>query len=666
MSKLYFLLICLFLSVYPAFSQEEKSEFGRVTLEELELEAYEKDQEAPAVVLFDKGESYFYDTPKGYDIRFTRTKRVKIFEKAGIPFSEISIPFYVDGFGKTEKVVSVEAFTYNLAEGKITKKALDPNSVFEERVNDRWRVKKFVFPSVQEGSVIEFRYVLETPFHFNLPDWAFQDQIPTIYSEYTVKMIPFYEYAFLGQGISRFHYQKSFLGEEERSYGQVSKSYGQNIGSGFEFKDMVHIYAMKDVPAFKDEEFITSPGDYLMKIDFQLSKFHSPKGGTSEIITSWPELTENLLEHDHFGKYLRKSKRPAGKIIESEMDFTGKSSAEKSRMIIDYVKSNFQWNGSYSMYASKKPKELVNQKTGNAADINLFMLAMMEAAGVKAQPVILSTRDHGKIRVDYPFSHFFNYVIVMIEGEGFAFLADGTERLLGYDRVPPRCINEKGLVVAEGEPLWVELGNSLISVNNKTINLHINPVELSAEAIVTFQATEFESFRFKSSFGDDTVKIREHLMDYGFSKIERIKTIGFEENSRPYIISVKGETAVEKINDKLIVSPFLHFPIKESPLTAESRSYPVDFIYPKTEKFSSSVNIPDGYQVTDLPQNFSMDNGLAEIKISFSKNEKQLLVTSSYTFKKAIYQPEEYSLVKTYMELIAEKLNQQIVFQAMK
>ncbi|WP_017732113.1 transglutaminase domain-containing protein [Nafulsella turpanensis] len=666
MNKLLLVALSLLLLTNPAFSQELKSKFGEVNQEELTLTAYQKDPEAAALVLFDKGESYFFDTERGYDIRFTRTRRIKIFDKAGIPFSEVAIPFYVDGYGRTERVVSIEAYTYNLENGALRKTALDPNTVFEEKINESWRVKKFVFPSVKEGSVIEYKYVLETPFHFNLPDWTFQDKIPTLYSQYTVKMIPFYEYAFLAQGISRFHYHDTRLGDAERTFGQVSKVYGNNFGSGFEFKDMIHTYVMKDVPAFKDESFITSSKDYLMKIDFQLSKFHSPAGGTNEVVTTWPELNKSLLKNDHFGKYLRKSKRQAEKIIEAEMNLTGKSSAEKAQMVIEYVKSSFRWNGFNSKYTSKKPKELVEQKKGNAAEINLFMAAMLEAAGVSARPVILSTRDHGKIKVDYPFDHFFNYVVVLVEGEQFAFLADGTEKLLAFNRIPPRCINERGLIVAEGEPQWVNLINNVGSLDSKMIDLKINPEKLLADAMVTIQATEFEAFDYKNSYHNDTIALKEGLLSKGFNKLGRIKTLGFNENERPYVISLEGEVPLEEISNKIIVSPFLQFPIKENPFTQESRSYPIDFIYPRTEKLRSTIHVPQGYKAFSIPANFKMDNGLAQLIVNYTQNGGQVIADASYTFRKAVYTAEEYTRIQTCFEMMVKKLNEQIVLQAVE
>ena len=72
------------------------------------------------------------------------------------------------------------------------------------------KVKKFAMPNVQVGSIIEYKYSIETPYKFNLKDWEFQRKIPTIYSEYTVRMVPFYEYTYLMQGVDKFDIQNSY------------------------------------------------------------------------------------------------------------------------------------------------------------------------------------------------------------------------------------------------------------------------------------------------------------------------------------------------------------------------------------------------------------------------------------------------------------------------
>jgi len=642
------------------YCQNFISEFGKISSKEIEMSTYEEDQEAGAVILFDVGKSEFFDTNEGYDIRFTRHKRIKIFDKSALEFAEISIPFYINSKGKAEKIKSIKAVTYNYEDGYLNKQTLDPTTIYEEVVNSRWHIKKFAFPNVKKGSIVEFKYVLETPFHFNLPDWRFQDKIPTIYSQYEVRMIPFYEYVFLVQGVSHFDYQNSAVSKQTRTWGSVAKAYGQNIGSGIEFQDYVQTYALKNVPAFKDESYISSVDDYIIKMDMQLAKFHSPRGGSRDIITTWPELNKALLKSDEFGKYIKQCKRYSKKIIDEEIQVNHLNSANKAKTIINYVKNSFNWNGNYSKYASQTAKDFFTSKAGNSADINLFLVSLLNSADIKATPVILSTRGHGKINSNYPFDHFLNYIIVFVDDEN-KFLADATEFLLPFNRIPTRCFNDGGLLVQNDSEKWLNLSNNIRSVENNVISISIDPGSVEASYKLSIQTSEYEAFYYRKKFKDEKSKISNYFSDR-IGNIEDLKTFNYKNTSLPYSISIKGQPNLEKIGDHLVISPFLNLALTENKLNQKERSYPVDFIHPTAKKFDITVNIPEGYTIKNLPPKLTLNDSLVEISIQHAVTEGFLRIKGIYSFKKPVYQPSEYNLIKSHLDEIVKNFNSEIIF----
>jgi hypothetical protein len=663
MKAAFIVVSCLLIST-SGFGQLFIAPFGAVADTDMDMVSYGPEPDAEAIVLFDVGESAFVDTPEhGYNIHFTRTRRVKILTRAGIDWATVSIPFYVEKPERSEKVVSLQAFTYNREDGRTFRKPLDPSTVFEEQINNRWRAKKFVFPDVKEGSVIEYRYTVETPFHFNLPDWNFQGNIPAVYSEYTVRMIPFYEYVYLAQGITKFDHQSSQVSTEKRVWGTLTKiDMGNTVGEGVEFSDYVHTYAMKNVPAFKDESFITSEEDYIMKIDFQLSKFNRPQGGSEEIITTWPLLIKRLMKHEKFGKYMNSSERFARKILENELQLSDMTPEKKCEAIVKYVRSNFRWDEYNSNYASKSAKEFVEQKTGNSADINLFLTAMLKEAGIGAEPVIISTRNNGKIQSNYPFEHYFNTVVIFVGGER-PFLTDGTENLVGYNRIPLRCINEKGLVVSETEEKWVNLESRFLSIDDKVLYVKIDPEQATAQIACTIQTTEYEAMNYKARYANDSAKIKKRFLERHSLDVVSVKAFNYDNSSRPYVIILKGTAPVEVLGDKLVINPLLSFPMKENPLKQPTRSYPVDFIYPQADQTKATIAIPKEYTMINKPEDLTAENDLISIKLSYQLVNNDLNITANYTLKKAVYPTVDYAKLKSFFDLIVKQFNQQIVLQ---
>ena len=645
-------IICfiLLITYTTIISAQYSKEYGKFNEADATLEIYPKDEDADAVILFDRGQSEFITTDNGFDIKFVRTKRIKILKKSGIDRAEVSIPYYVEGHNKSERVRNIKAVTYNRENGGMQKTELDKNTIFEEQKSNNWKMKKFVFPDVKVGSIIEYKYELVTPFIYNLPDWTFQDNIPTVYSEYKASMIPFYDYVYLAQGLSKFDGFMEKQSPHQRSFANVN------------FNDYTFTYIMEDVAAFKDESYISSVKDYIMKIDFQLAKFTDPTGYSEEVISTWASMIESLLKHFNFGKYITSSQKLARKILPT-LELDGKSNLEKSKIIIDYVKSNFNWNETNGKYANVRSKEFLQTKIGTASDINLFLIGMLKEAGIEAEPVILSTRSHGKVNSDYPFSHFFNYVALIVTVDEGTFLTDGTDELVAFNRMPIRCANGKGLIIKEGEEQWIDLATTAMSKLITTSKITLDPENLSAKVTSVLQSMEFEALRYKYKYQDDTEKIKEGLIDSGFESIEKIKTSKYDKPNIPYIIALEGTTKTESLAGKILIRPFLNFPIQENNLKQKVRSYPVDFIYPYLKNYKTTITIPEGYKVLELPESFNMDNDLASINITYEIRDNVVEVLGSYSFKSSIYPSTKYSRIKKYFDDIIEKFNQELVFE---
>lgn len=654
--------LLLFLKVFP---QQEKITFGKISAQEIEMKAYEKDPKAKAVILYDIGRSLFFDTKKGYDIRFTKHKRIKVFDKTESSIAEVSIPFYVDENGKREIIKSIEAVTYNFKNGVAIKNKVNPSSIFEEKVSSRWLNKKFVFPDVQNGSILEYKYVLETPFHFNLPDWTFQDKIPTRYSEYEVRLIPFYEYVYRAQGVSKFDYQKSVVSKKNRVWGVLVKSYGANVGSGIEFQDYIHTYVLKDIPAFKDESYITSVNDYITKIDFQLAKFNSPNGTTRNIISTWKELNKNLLKNDQFGKYQKKCVRFAKIVLDQELNVSNLSPIKKSQEIINYVKDNFEWDGLSSKYAYQTAKEFFENKKGNSAEINLFLIALLNEAGIESHPIILSTRSNGKISTDYPFDNLTNYVIALVN-LNFPFYSDGTEDFLPYNHIPLRCLNDIGLIVnKDDEAHWVKLTSTSLSFERNSLNLTIDPVSKEINTIISIRSNGYESLSKRNKFNSDSLKIIDYYTDK-IGQISRHKSLIRKSATFSHIMFFESTFETEHINETIILKPFLNLTFWKNNLTQKKRRYPVDLIYASDKEFETILKVPLDYTVSNLPTPTKIENDIGAINLIYSIKKNTLIIKGNYKFNKAVYPADQFSDIKLFFDEIIKRFNEPIVLEKIK
>ncbi len=644
--------ILFLLSIHFLLHSQPTVEFGKVSPEELKINSFPGDDEAEAIIIYDKGHTYFRADQSGnYDVVFERRTKIKILKEAGLKWGEVEIPLYRHG-NIYERLEDVEAVTANLEERKLYRYVWDQKDRYKEKVNDYIEVVKIALPSVKSGSIIEYKYKIVTPYIFQLPEWEFQKRIPVMYSEYQVDMIPFYSYVFLLQGTNKFDYNTSYINKGLPRY-----------YDGAEFNDYVHIYALKNIPAFRDEDFISSYKDYVIKIGFQLQKIIRSDGVEMVEITSWDKMVNHYLNDHEFIGYINASKRKAKKIL-TEIDLKNKTHEEKVKEIVNYVKSNYNWDGKRGRYAQKNIREFLNQKTGSTPEINLFLTGLLRAAGINADPVIISTRDHGKILYDYPFFHFFNSVIILVTIDDTLFLTDGTSMLYAYNDIPLYNINQKGLVIKKGDVKWVNLSalrsNSQLT---KHFQLSIDNDLKKIKCQLNLESDGYESVGIKNMYENEEKYFEKYLEKKGYEDIGPIQMKNFYKPEKPYIIQSTFTTEIENIDGKIFISPFLKEVPHENIFKQTSRQNDIDMVYTRTKYYKSEIEIPDDYSVTYKPEDVNIENEFMRISYAIKNVENKINCEASFAFKSPVYKASEYTHLKYFYGETVKKLNDKVIIE---
>lgn len=633
-----------------AFGQDSDStKFGNITQYQMLLKQAPNYKKAEAVVLDDMGKSGFLpnDEDGSISITFQRTTRIKIFSDAGIEYSQVKIPYQI-GYGVDEKVSDVEAATYNYENGKLVKTELDPKDIYDEQVSKASYVVKFALPNVKKGSIIEYRYKLTTNSVFGLPNWRFQRDIPVIFSYYQVKMIPFYEYVWSLQGDKSNVVTNSYVdpGDQQSHF-------------GVKYNEDVHYFEMTNVPAFKDEDYIPAVNDYIMKINFQLSKIKYPNGAIVNIIKDWKSLIGDCLKEDDFGKYLKRSMKLSSRL----MDFKKlQEQPEKVRFdsVMDYMKKNFKWNGYENWFATQKADQFLSNHSGSAQDINLFTVGMLRSAGLDASPVLISTRKHGTIRYNYPYLHFFNDVIIVTKINGQQVLSDASSANSLNNRIPVRCINDKGLVVEKDSVKWVPLNRTplsqTITVNNITFN-H-DTLRNTIDEI----ATEYDALFFRDNYPEKHDALRKKLESKNYTLIDStISVENLHNRGTNFILHYSFNTQPQSFRNKIYVAPFFNEIGVTNMFTQDERTYPVDLIYPDKMEYVTTIDIPAGYKPDYLPTPVDMNNNLYQLKYDVMQSGNKLTVMLVYFFKQPLYSSLDYFRLQSFFAQVIKKGNEKIV-----
>lgn len=647
MKRIFQALILLAFS-FSAYGQSTDFTFGSVPESDLKMKLYPGDEEAEALILYDKAEvSFVLDkTENQINIQFNRRIRIKILKSDALALGDVQIGYFKSGFNRNQSVFNIKAYSHGINDGAYQRREINKDDIFDEQINDEYHVKKVTIPNVKVGSVIEYEYSLIIPNSTVIPDWNFQNRYPTRISEYQVSLIPFYEYTYLLQGRKKFSSTSSKKETIKRNY------------AGIEFTDMTYNFVMKNLPAFKDETYITSREDYIIKLDWQLTDIHYPDGRSKQFMSTWPEISNQMLKSEYFGKFLQAAERSNKKRIASELGLNGLSDLQKAEKITKHVKDKFEWNGYYQKYTDLSVKEFANTQEGSSAEINLYLTGMLRAAGLEANPVLISTRGHGKIKDEFALVSFFNASVVMVNIEGSYYLVDGTDPLLPFGWLPAECINEKGLIITKNSESWIDLSAEPISSIQENLSLKLDPVEGLVTGAFKKSMTGYDALIYKRN----PKRIEGELQDFELDG--EIKKSNEEDNGLPFILEYEAEVAgIDVYGDMINLRPFLNKPWGSNPLKSRRRSYPVDLIYKRQREYISTIEIPEGYMVLTLPEPKELDDPLVKVSYKTSQNDNVLTVEASYLFKKSVYEPREYTKIREHINLFIEKFNEQIVFK---
>lgn len=658
------IILLLGLVSLPVLSQ--KMELGEVTIEELKEKKHSKDSSAVAAVLFEKGKTFFeYKQGEGFSVVTEVETKIKIYKKEGYDWADKEISFYVGG-QKDQSVLVSKAFTYNLVDGKIEKTKLKSEGEFIEESNKYWNVKKVQMPNVKEGSIIEYKYVLRSPYMSTLPEWNFQKEIPVNFSEFKVYIPEYYTYNVYKKGSFPISEVKNKI---NKNVDFVNKELGvqkySKTNVNINYQEHQTIYKAENIPALSDESYVNNIGNYTASVQHELQSTQFPDSRFELYATDWENVVQKIYESDDFGPQLNKTGYFEDDLKALLTGIIDKN--EKINLIYEYVKSRMNWDNFRSYSCDKGVASAYKNKVGNSADINLMLVAMLRYAGIETNPVILSTRSNGIAL--YPSRTAFNYVIAGIENQDNILLLDATSKYALPNILPIRDLNWNGRIIRkDGSSAQIDLSSQFLSRENVNIMASLSATG-DMSGMMKKQNFDYNAFIFREN--DAKLSEESYLekleKELKHSQIEGYKIENKLELSKPTIetFSFKNNNLTEVIGDKIYFQPLLFLSKEENPFKQEKREYPIDFIYPNQEKFLSIVTIPDGYIVESMPSPVSIvfSEELLIYKYNIVKNGNQIQVSSVFDINTSVLSAKDYDELKTFFSEIIKKQTEKIVLK---
>ena len=647
--------------------------FGKISAEDFKNSVYSIDSNAAAVVIADIGYSYYEGNERGWFTFFhERHRRIHVLKNNGYDAADVEIPIYVSG-GIQEELQSFKASTYNLENGSVKEAKVDNKGLFTDKLDKNHIVKKFTFPNVKEGSIIEFSYTIRSDFWNSPTNWYFQGKYPVLWSELEFHIPEFFYFVFITEGYNEFHIKQPPVASTK--YFDVTL---ENLEAGramqrerkkIEAEVFRHRWVIKNAPGIKAERFTSSVINHISKIEFQLSEIRPPLSYRAMMLT-WPMLTEKLLMSEYFGAQLDN----ANNWMDDELKgiTTAKSiESEKAKKIYEYIRDHFSCIDHSARYMDQPLRNVMRSKKGNVAEINLLLVAMLKNAGIHADPLLLSTKSHGYTYSMYPLEEKFNYVVAVAEIGGKKIYMDATHPKLGFGVLPYECYN-----------------GFACTVDKNATAVTLNPDSLTEKKISTVLITNKGKGVMSGAFRQvpgvyESYELRTQLAEKGPEPVFADFRKAF--NNVEAELGYKGIDSIQQLDEQLSIhfdfdflagdgdiiyfNPMVVEGYKENPFKSATRDYPVEMPYAIDETYVFRMEAPDGYGVDELPKSIRInfdEEGTSFFEYIIASNNGVISLRSRVKLLRTYYVPGEYEILREFFSQIVTKHNEEIVFKKKK
>ena len=640
MKQPFFILLFLVSSLFIYSQEKNKPQDYRVSLSDLKLTSYAKDSTANALVLYEYGKSHV--DPSSYKLRTEEKHKIKILNQEGFKNANISIHLYKSDNNRYEKVENIIASTYNLIDGEVIITKLDGSNIYREEYDENHTLVKFTLPNIKEGSVITYSYNLISPFMFNYKGWNFQGDIPKLYSEYCASIPANWEY-----NIKLIGSKKLFINESDVKKECLTGGNG-GVANCFETR-----YAMKDMPAFIEEDYMTSKSNYLARVEYELKIFTQFDGRQNFYTKTWKTVDDDLKKEKTIGRQLSKSIK-AEEILPLNI-INETDPLKKAKAIYQFTQENYSWNNEFRIFNNVSVKDLIKNKSGNATAINIFLKILLEETGINTKPVLLSTRGNGFATKIFPVISEFNYLIVQVTIDEKTYLLDATDDYLSFGEIPFRCLNQYGrLIDFKKGSEWIDIEPSKKSSTFYNVELNIDANNNFTGSIKT-KRTGYKALVAKKNYFPNPVAYVEKLENNSpYIEITNHEISSNDKTNPDFSESYQIEYTPGNTGDIQYLNPFFTKFFAETPFKLQERTYPIDFGYKDTYFYMFKLNFDNNFNVIEQPKDLVLtlpnDAGLISFSTQVIGNSVNLLF--KIDFKESIYPPEFYPYLKEFMSKI--------------
>ena len=627
--------------------------FQAVSPDELKMTSEPLAPGAPAIILYrqvDRDDNIHTPHEDNYI-------RIKILTEEGRKRADVEIAFWKEN----EDIINIHARTIRpdgtAVEfgGQVFEKNLVKGKVQGQKM--KYLAKTFTLTDVQVGSIIEYSYTED--FHeyslFN-SIWILNDELFTKRAQFSLK---------------------PFFGD---SYNTYSLRWSWNTlptGTAPPKEGPDHIIRMEasNIPAFQTEDYMPPEGELRSRVDF----IYEQGIATKDQETYWKDLGKrrNGQLEDFIGK--RKAMEQAVAQVVSPND----SQEVKLRKIYDRVQQirNTSYEVSKTAQEQKREKEkdidnveaLWKRGYGNGNQLTWLFLAMARAAGFEAYGCWVSDRR------EYFFSPVtmqgskLNANVVLVKMNGKDLYFDPGAQFTPYGLLTWSETGVNGMRLDKDGGTWITttLPQPSESRVERTGKLKLSDMgDLEGKVTVTYTGLEAMYNRLEERHADDAArkKFLEELVSSQIlvgAEVELTNNPDWTNSETPLVaeFSLKIPGWAASAGKRVMVPAAIFTAPEKGMFEHASRVHPVYFAYPHEKADDVTVELPSGWQVSNVPVPQNKDARVVRYALKVDGGSGSLRMTRTLSLDILLLEPKYYTALRNFFQFVRSSDSEQVVLQ---
>ena len=647
--------LLFFVSSFPALL---RAQFQQPTDEELKMTADPKAPGAAAVFL---NVEEIANDPLHFQSYYAR---IKVLTEKGKELATVEVPYLKGDF----KITAIKGRTIH-PDGTVVPLEGKPEDLLISKSGDREIGRRvFTLPSVEVGSILEYRYELEYADNtYSSPTWDVQN-------EYFVRKAH-YEFTPFKAFLPGIQNQTSMYLQDENGDVLNTLIWWGNLPAGATVQQAPstgkYSVDVTDVPPIPDEEWMPPIDSLLYKVRFYYKSASTAQEFWEKSAKRWSKDVDKFAEPS---SAIRAAVSGLIAPTDSELDKAKKLYAAVEGLDnTDYSRKKTETEmKQLKLKEAKHAEDTWKQRSGTSEDIALLYLAMAHAAGLKAYAIKVVARNRGIFEAGYLNLNQLDDTVILVGIDGKGVLVDPGEKMCPFATLNWRHANAGGLRQSDAGPGYqatpIQPYNANTTLRSADITLdehggitaNIQIIMAGQEALRWRQtALQNDESEVKKQFDHEL----ESLVPDGIeAHVDHF--LSLDDPNANLIAIVKAHGTLGAATSKRLMLPGFFFEARGHPpfVSQEKRLEAVDMRYGDRVVEQITYHLPSRLVIEAAPPDTNIPwAGHAAYVSKSGASPGQIVIARTLARGFTQAKPEEYQDLRGFYQKVAAADQQQLV-----